>query len=158
MGALIPDSVWTTVRGIIRDAHDTFNQDTITWVSHTQTTVARYNEDDPGYTPTNIELKCLLGYNYFRTWPMSRFEEEGEIDEENMIVLFNKDYLSDLGYLTSEGYFNYKGDRDLFIHRGIKYRPAGDTLLSQAKDNPLFLMVILRREVVPTGTDRLNQS
>ncbi len=158
MTQLISTAKWAQFRKLISDAHDTLSQETITWRRFTRSTVPRYREDSDGSIFTDIALKCLNGYNYFRTWPLTRHTAGGELDAENMIVLLNKDYLKNLGYLTSQGYFDYRTDLDLFFHRGIKYRPEGDTFISQAFDDPLFIMLILVREEIATGTDRLNQS
>ena len=158
MTQLVSNTKWAQFRKLIRDAHDTLSQDVIIWRRYTQNTVPRYREDDDGSTFVDINLKVLNGYNYFRTWPLTRHTLGGELDAQNMIILLNKDYLSDLGFLTLKGYFDYRADRDLFFHRGLKYRGEGDTFLSQAFDDPLFIMIILVREETLTGTDRLDQS
>ncbi len=148
--AYISDADWAKYREIINSVHDDFNQDNLTWRRANSTQVALFNEQaENNYT--DIVLKALVGYNFFRTWPMTRHSESGELDNQNMVVYLNRDYLSKLGYLTPEGHFNYRPDKDTFIHRGIEYKCEGDTLLAQAKDTPLLIMLILRREELKTG-------
>lgn len=150
MGKLVSDAKWDAFRDLIKDAHDTFNQDTITWRRATKS-VPRYFEDNIITSYTNIELQCLIGFNSFRTWPLTKHTESGELDEQNMYAMFSKDYLEELGYLNSEGYFNFKAGADLFIHRGILYKPEGDTFFSQAGSDPLHVVIVLSREELFTG-------
>jgi hypothetical protein len=113
-------------------------------------TIARFNEEniDNGIP---IPLKVLISYNYFRTWPLSKHDTQGESDNQNMAVFINRDYLSSLGYLTSKGYLSFNPATDFFIHRGIKYKGEGDTFASQAYDDPLLILIVLRREEILTG-------
>jgi hypothetical protein len=157
MASKIPQAIWKRYRKIIRDAHDTFSQDVVIWKRAVEV-VLLYNEDNNISNYDNVELKVLIGYNYFRTWPITRKTGAGEIDEQNMIIIINKDYLNELGYINAQGMFNFKPDKDLFLHRGILYKPEGDTPISQAYDDPLHVLIILRREETETGTDRLNQT
>jgi len=153
---LIGNSIWNRYKKIIDDVHEDFNQDIITWKRNLPTTVNFFNEQE-NQEYTSIDLRVLVGYNYFRTWPITRHNEQGESDNQNMIIMINRSYLSRLGYLTEKGYFDFKPDKDYFFHRGIKYKSEGDTLLSQAKDTPLFIQLVLRREELLSGEDQFKQ-
>lgn len=146
----LSDADWARYRDIINSVHEDFNQDNLLWRRLNPTQVNLFNEEAPE-TYTDINLKALVGYNYFRTWPITRHSESGEQDNQNMVVYLNRNYLSTLGYLTPEGYFDYRPDKDTFIHRGIQYKCEGDTFLAQAKDTPLLIQLILRREELRTG-------
>lgn len=148
---MIPGSIWTKYKRLMYKAHQSFNQDTLIWVKHTpRVTLFQEQEELSG---DRVELKGLIGFNFFRTWPITKHSSAGELDNQNMLVIFNREYLSELGYLTPQGYFNFKPDKDYFIHRGIKYKGEGDTFLSQAHDEPLHIQIILRREETLTGED-----
>lgn len=150
----LSDAQWATYRKIINNAHNYLNQDTITWVSYSYG-FQRYGEDNPTLKNTiNIDLKVLISYNIFRTWPMTDETPSGAIDKESILVMLNKDYLSDLGYLNSDGFFNFSPGNDYFIHRGQKYRSSGETFVGQAKDDPLHIYLILKREKTETGKDK----
>jgi hypothetical protein len=144
-------------KSVMRDAHDTFNKAVLVWKRSAPTTVSLYNEQEP-VVYTDIDLNVLVGYNSFRTWPIVQQTNAGELDNQNMVVYINREYLGELGYLTSEGYFDFRPDQDVFIHMGIRYKCEGDTGLSQNQDLPLLVMLILRREETLEGTQRTNQS
>jgi len=157
----INQSTWDRYAKIINNIHDDFNQETILWKRSkvgidTNEPVQRFNEQEQNDTTdyTYIALAVLLDYNYFRKWPLTKETEVGELDNQNMAMIINRKYLSDAGYLTSEGYFDFQPDRDYFIHRGIKYKAEGDTLVSQAKDNPLLFQIVLHRKGLLTGEER----
>jgi hypothetical protein len=154
MSKQVSDSQWLNFRKLIGDANDSFGQDVVTWKQAIDA-VPRYFEDNLISGFTDIELKCLMGFNTFRTWPTTKHTPGGELDEENMILMINKDYLSNLGYLTAEGYLNYSAEKDRFIHRGLRYTAEGDTFFSQAFNDPLHIVILLKRDEVPTGEDRI---
>ena len=154
---MISDARWNTYKALINSIRDSFNQDTLLWRRAQVTSIPLYNEDNPFDSFTDINLKVLVAYNYFRTWPITKDTIQGATDEQNMVIHINRDYLDGLGYLTAEGYFDFKPEDDVFIHRGIRYRTSGDTFHSQAKDEPLFIQLILVRDVIATGTDRHGQ-
>lgn len=153
---LIPTAAWNKYKAIIRDAHNSFNGETLTWVRGNNIIRLFQEQEEPGLT--YVDLKVLISFNYFRQWPITQRDQGGEQDVENMLVLINKQYLKELGYLTPapREYFNFKPGVDFFIHRGIKYKSEGDTFNSQAYDDPLFLQLILRREEILVGDDPLN--
>lgn len=151
---MIPAGAWSKYKSVMKKAHDAFNQDVLIWVRH-RPIVTLFNEQEEP-SGDRVELKVLVGYNFFRTWPITKHSQSGELDNQNMIVMINREYLGDLGYVTANGYFNFKPDKDYFIHRGIKYKAEGDTLLSQAHNDPLHFQLILRREETITGEEQFN--
>ena len=152
---MISAAKWAEYRTLVNKiGTEDFNNDTLTWRRASATTVPEFFEDDILNVKTDIALKVLIGYNYFRTWPMTEDTLHGAQDEQNMVVHINKDYLSGLGYLSAAGYFDFKPEDDVFIHRGIVYRSFGDTFHSQAMDDPMFIQLILKRDIIATGTDR----
>lgn len=153
--SLIPLAGWDYYKALMRKAHDTFNQDTLTWLRASDV-VNRFNEQED-LAPTITPILGLIGFNSFRTWPMTLQQSGGELDNQNMIVYFNKQYLSENGWLKPNGYLDYKPDKDYFIHRGIKYKSEGDTFVSQAYDDPLHVMLILRREELMVGETQFDQ-
>ncbi len=99
----ISDAQWGVYKNIINNAHNFFNQDEITWVRDNRG-LQRYGEDDGNLKNTDtITLKCLINYNVYRSWPMTKESESGTIDKESIAVLFNKKYLNDLGYINANG-------------------------------------------------------
>jgi len=145
---------WTAYRNIINQASEGFNNDTITWRRFTRS-FQRYGEDnDSNDNDTDIPLNCLIAYNVFRTWPMTDETTSGALDKENIVVIFNKDYLDGLGYLNADNFFEMDPGKDIFIHRGITYRSAGETEIAQAGDDPLLYYIVLSREETNTGEDK----
>lgn len=141
----IQDSDWALYKEIIDGVHEDFNQDTITLMSKVRVR-NRYQEDTNRESNYNhIPLKCLIQYNVFRTWPMTKETDSGSTDAESIVVLLNNTYLSSINMLTTEGNLDYDPGNDLFEFRGHIYRDAGNTPISQAKDNPLLTLIILKR-------------
>lgn len=152
---MLTPAQWQAYKDIVNSVHSSFNQDIITWrrLLHG---LHRYGETDnkDNETESDIELRCLIQYNVFRTWPMSEETVGGQIDHESIVMMLNKKYLSDNGYLNSDGNFAYNPGKDIFIFQGQRYRSAGDTPVSQAGDEPLFIWVILSREETITGESK----
>lgn len=153
---MITPKRWDRFKSLINKTRESFNKDTITWRRKTQSSIPLYFEDDLNDGDTDITLEVLIAYNHFRTWPITDNTLQGANDEQNMVVHINKDYLGELGYLTVNGYFDFTPEEDEFYHRGIKYRAFGDTFHSQASDDPLFIQLILKRDIIATGEDRRN--
>lgn len=147
--SFINPATWAKYKSLMRKAHDTFNQATVTWVRGA-VVLQRFNEQEEP-SGNYVDLKGLINYNVFRTWPITRNENTGESDNQNMVLILNREYLSELGYLTSRGYFNFRPDLDYFIHQGIRYKAEGDTAAAQAYDDPLFIYLVLHREETLTG-------
>jgi hypothetical protein len=151
---MIPASLWSRYRAVMKQAHDSFSQDILVWVRHNPVIMPFQEQEQP--SGNRVELRVLIGYNFFRTWPITKHSSSGAIDNQNMLVFVNKDYLQELGYLNSNGYLNFTPERDYFVHRGIRYKAEGDTFLSQAHDNPLHIQFILHREETLVGDTQYN--
>ncbi len=149
-GPIIPNSAWNDVKNAIDSVHYDFNQDDITWF-RSGGGIDRFGEDNATERFTQINLKCLVQFNNTRVWPLTRFTESGSTDQQSELLWLNMTYLKGLGYINSSGFFSYQQDADYFVHKGIKYQPNGDTLVSQAKDQPMFFLIILKRESVATN-------
>jgi hypothetical protein len=142
---------WQTYKGIINNAHTIFNQDSIDWVRHTHG-LQRYGEDNRLLDKNStITLKCLINYNVYRSWPMTKETESGAIDKESMAVMFNKAYLNGLGYINANNNFDFDPGLDVFIHQGQNFRASGETPAAQAYDDPLLVIIILKRMETNTG-------
>jgi len=148
---MLSSAQWQIYKNVINSAHDSFNQDDVTWRRHTLG-FQRYGEDlSNNETWTDITLKALIGYNIFRVWPMTKESIGGASDSENILMILNKKYLEDLGYLNSAGFFDMDPGKDIFMHRGIEYRSSGETEVAQAGDKPLLFYIVLSREETSTG-------
>lgn len=151
MGNLIAGSDWSSFESLIStDAQDTFFQQNIIW-RKVLTTKDRYGEDNPAAITSDITLKCLLNYNFMRSWPISKTSEAGETDEQSIQILFVKKYLRDLGYLNGDDYLVYDPGMDRFIIDGMIMKPMGDSSVSQAEGGALLISLIVVRQPSTTG-------
>lgn len=152
---MVTDGQWEVYKNLINGVASSFNKEVVEW-GRAEFKKDPYGEStEQGFTFVNLE--ALLGFNTFRTWPITDHTEAGELDNQNMFMMLNRKYLSDNGWLTPQGYFNFDPASDIFKHRGIQYKSDGDTLASQAKDDPLHLYLILVRQEINTGTDQYDQ-
>ena len=143
---------WQAFRDVVDLASESFNQDIVIWRRHTRG-FQRYGEDiidNENYT--DINLNSLVAFNIFRLWPMAKETIGGALDGENIVLMLNKKYLEGLGYLNADGFFDMDPGKDKFLHRGIEYRPSGETEVAQAGDTALMFYVVLGREETKTGT------
>lgn len=138
-------------KNINKLAHKLFFSEKLTW----HRLVSNFDVNGEGSQPVyiQVELKCLIGYNDFRTWPMDRPGESGVIDMQNMYIILNKEYLREEGYLNENDYFALNSQRDYFTLRGIHYEDSGDTDVSQAGSDPLLVYLILKRKEYETGKE-----
>ena len=151
---MLTPAQWQAYKDVVNQAAASFNQDVVVWRRFTRKR-ARYGEDsDSDIHFVSINLPCLIAYNVFRTWPMTDETIAGALDQESLVMMVNKQQLSDLGYLNSNGFFDMDPGYDRFLHMGIEYRSAGETPISQAGDEPLHFYIILKRTDVPTGGDK----
>ena len=146
---LIGPAQWAQYKSIINSGQETFNQQDITWLK-SRGGLDRNGEDNLTETFTTIILKGLVEYNAFRKWATNFTSETGELDRQTEVLLLNMKYLRDNGYLNANNKLDYNPDTDRFISSGIKYKSRGDTVLSQAQDEPLLYMVVLEREETQT--------
>jgi hypothetical protein len=146
---LVGQAGWDLFRQVIRNAHDTFNQQDITWM-RAEPSLDYHGEDNiPPFTP--ITLKVLAFYNSFRTWPTNQPTTTGELDRQTVVIYLNKDYLRENDWLNNNDNFNFQPDKDYFILDGIIYKATGETDISQAHGDPLLTQVILSRQEGTTG-------
>ncbi len=149
---LVGNTNWARFKTLIQeDAHDTFFQDTITWKRYIEGIDEFMENDVENFN--NVDLKCLINYNDFKVWPVNYTTETGELDRQNTVLLFSLKYLNGLGYLNANGNFIYNQSADRFLVNGQIYKATGDTLVSQAKDEPLLLQINLSKEEIPTGSN-----
>lgn len=142
---LIPDSVWDNYKKIVNDFIDTdVGKQPILWKRYINQPLP-YGEDS-GKEYEDISLDVLVGYNSFRTWPINVNSISGELDNQNIAIWVSARLLREKGYLNQFGYWDFNRSQDRFVINGIVYKSSGDTQVSQAKDEALLFMVILKRE------------
>ena len=141
----VSNKVWSKYKRTVQNFLDQDSgRQKIIWASHIDQ-ILSYGEDNlPQYVFNVIEALCY--YNAFRNWPINKSSVSGEQDEENLSIMISKQYLADRGYLDSNGYFDFNWAEDRFIINGIPYRPTGDTNVSQAKDEAIVFLIILKRD------------
>lgn len=156
---MIPQSEWDKYKQIINSFHDSANKQKLYWKKFIGG-VNIHGEDitDNVANFQTIELEVLADYNNFRTWPINRSRQEGESDNQSLTVLINKKWLRDRGYLNASNNLGFDAQHDHFILAGIKYSCSGFTDVSQAKEEPLFMQVILERKEVATNSNEYNIS
>src|ERR1019366_4735125 len=143
---LVGTTGWNNFKTLINSAHDTFNQQTITWL-RSKGGLDPYGEDNKTESFTPISLLCLVDYASKIKWPLDHYTESGDLDKENMAILFNLSYLKGLGYLTASGDFVYATDADRIVYNGVTWKCSAMTNVSQAPDVPLLVMLIFQKIV-----------
>lgn len=136
---------WALFSKVLRDAKNTFSKKTIEFIRYPRE-LNRYREDPVQATPVITLVEVLLNYNYMRTWPITQSSLSGEIDRQSIQIFFNKVYLKELGLLTVNNNLDYDPSMDRFIIDGIKYKAVGDTAASQAPNDDIHYLVIVKRE------------
>ena len=131
--------------------NDVFQQD-ITW--RRVAVLASSDGEDDNIRYSDMLIKCLVQYNHFRAWPITQTTDSGEIDKESLMVYFNLNYLKELDLLNEFDQFKFKPDHDIFVLNGLTYKAFGESQVAQAKDKPLFLFIILKREELLTGQNK----
>ena len=141
----IPSGQWARYKRIINKFHEDANKDELIWLPELD--FIPLHGEDQGQFGDPVNLDCLFLYNYFRTWPIIGYTINGEVDKQSCVALINVDYLKRIHpeRIDSHNRLIYKPDKDLFIHRGDKYMATGDSFVSQAHDEPLLFMLILKR-------------
>lgn len=147
--AFLTDQDWVDYINAVNEFNEDAGQQPITWL-RSKGGLDRFGEDNLSERFDTIELKGLILYNVFRTWPIDRNTESGALDNQNCMLFLNSKYLDSLGFLNSDGYIKLGRATDYFILSGIKYKPAGDTQAAQAKPViqqkfPLMTCIILTR-------------
>lgn len=141
----VSNKTWKKYKNIVSSFLDQdAARQSIIWAHHLDQ-LRPFGEDSyPGYYIRPIEALCY--YNAFRNWPINRETTNGELDEENLSVIVSKSYLESNGYLNNDGYFDFDWASDRFVINGIVYKPSGDTQISQAKDEAIAFLIILKRD------------
>lgn len=143
---------WDMHKNAINDWHEDAFQEDITWLRNY---INRdYHGEDSNHKFDTVNLKGLVTYNFFRSWPIDMATDTGEIDKQSCMAIFNIKWLGDNGYLNQDQQLDINQGDDKFILNGVTYVPSGDSHISQAYDNPLLFFLILKREEVPTGQTR----
>jgi len=153
MSNLLGAAGWQKFKDAMWDAHETFHQKTITW-RKLKSRQHRYGEDDTANSYTDYSLKVQCNYNLLRTWPISFRTETGDLDRQSVQLLINKRYLSEQGYLNSNGLFAYNPAEDLFVIDGLVHIPVGDSPGSQAYEDDILFTIIVKRDEGTTGNIR----
>lgn len=154
MPSLLSPAQWDLVKSVIKDANDTFGMRQIIW----KKALGSLDVDGEDSNPIRYEDKILLGlieYDYFKKWATQSSSSSGYLDNQNQVLLLNKEYLASQGYLNANGNFDFNPDIDKFVDAGITYKSIGYTDVSQAQVDPFLYMVILTREEINTGSNSL---
>lgn len=142
---MVPDKVWDLYKRIVNDFIDAdAGKQPIIWKRYINQPLP-FGEDS-GEQYEDVPLDVLVGYNSFKTWPSNLATVSGELDNINAVIWVSARLLGELGYLNPQGYWDFERSYDRFILNGITYKASGDTQVSQAKDEALLFMVVLKRE------------
>lgn len=143
------DSDWARFEAVVNNfSAGTANQ-IITWL-HYGRVLDRYYEEPPLDAVETRSIPALVAYNAFKVWPMTDHRVTGDIDQQYAHLYLLKTRMQDLGYLTPNGNLNFNPSLDRFIINGDKFKPAGDTQVSQTSDHPIFIIIILERDTPTT--------
>lgn len=141
----VSNKAWERYKRIVQKFLDfDAGRQVIYWMKHVDQQLAFAEDSTPQFIGIQIEALCF--YNAFRNWPLNKATVSGALDEENLSIYISKSAVEKLGYLNSDGYWNFNWEEDRFVINGIVYKPSGDTQVAQAKDEPLVFMVILKRD------------
>lgn len=141
----VSNKAWSKYKRIVQNFLDQDSgRQKIVWAKHINQILSHGEDSIPQYVFNVIEALCY--YNAFRNWPINKSSVSGEQDEENLSIMISRQYLAEKGYLDSDGYFDFNWAEDRFIINGIPYRPTGDTNVSQAKDEAIVFLIILKRD------------
>jgi hypothetical protein len=158
----ISAEVWAHFNQTQLDGFETFGNETITYRK------LKYNMDDFDEDPestgdssySTYSFPCLINYNYYRVWGVNTNKQVGEKQGQSMAVILNKQSLitSFPTIFDADGNLIYDSATDFFIHNGTRYTSQGDSFLSQAETNPLWIMLILQRDKRYTGEKKGTQT
>ena len=143
---------WDAHTDAINSFHDDAFQHVITWKRII--TNLDENGEDGNIRYEDIELRGLMLYNYFRSWPTNKNDQAGEIDKQSCLLYLNSEYLRGLGYLNNLDQFDFLPVEDRVIINGLVYKANGESQAAQAKDKNLLHFIILKREELETGSSK----
>lgn len=142
---------WTKLAETVNAFSDSASGYTVTWKKYIGD-IDRYREQGD-LKSEDREMKTLVDFNAFRTWPQDKRSEQGTIDKEYCALYLNKAYLSTKGWLTANRNFDFNPGMDRFVIDGTTYKPSGDTTVSQTFSDSLFIILILEREAYVTSKE-----
>lgn len=143
MAPFISEAEWQQYEDDINSFNDDAMQQPITWVKSISIFDALGREKLKTKT---VELKGLINYNHFRSWPINKESITGQIDKESMLLYLNHKYLLESGYIGESGTFDFKADLDKFIVDGFEYSAKGNSQTAQTKNKTLLHFIVLKRE------------
>lgn len=146
----VSNSRWAKYKSCIADFMDTAGQTPVIW-RRFNFGLDRYQEDNDNSSFTDTPIVGLFQYNYFRSWPLNKDEEGGELDKESTVLLLDMRFLRDNGFLNANDNFDYNEDADRFIIDGIVWKSFGYTKIASAQNEGLIFQIILKRDPVETG-------
>ena len=150
--AFINIATWNRYKSIINEVAEDFNEAIVVFYKNT-VNIQRHGEGvSSGQQFTQINVKCLISFNYFRTWPTTKDTNTGALDKESMVLIFNNDYLNSINLINAHGNFDIEPGIDYFEYQGVFYEPSGETPVSHAHDIPLHTYVIVKRKPVDTAS------
>lgn len=141
---LIPTLAWDNFKKLQNQSHDDYMNGQLIWL-RCKKFLGEFNEDYNFYNGyDSIELPVLYNFNYERTWPITQHTETGDIDRQSIQLFFSKAQLTTLGYINSNGNFDYDPGKDKFIIKGTVYHNEGDTPASPipTADELLITLVV----------------
>ena len=144
MSVYLDQSQWDEYKGVINDFLDDVGNDKIIWQRSTTGVIPRHGEDRK-LNLEPFELRGLFQYNAYRTWPINQLTDTGVEDKQSELLLLSIKYLKSLNLLDENNKLIYNPSQDKFTHRGFDYEATGDSFVSQAEDEPLIFMIILKR-------------
>jgi hypothetical protein len=147
MSFFISDQEWEEYENTVNEFHQDAFQQSIIWKSSI-TVFNKDGEEVNRYKDNN--LKGLIHYNHFRSWPINGQTLTGQIDKQSCMLFLNNKYLNDNGYLDSGGNFNFNPGSDQFLIDNVLYRAKGDSGAAQTKDKNILHFIILQREETET--------
>jgi hypothetical protein len=154
MPQYISQNEWDAYKQVINNFHEDSFQEDILWIKSNEHWVTAHGEDDGTQPePTEINLKGLIQYNDYRSWPTTNPTRSGERDLQNLLVFFNTEYLVTEGHTNPDRFLDFDPGHDRFVIRGKKYKAMGESHTAQASGSPLLQFIILEREETPTHSD-----
>jgi hypothetical protein len=145
---MISSAEWAQFSNDLNVFNSEVGNQQVTW-KHITVNLPRYGEGEPPTYDTRT-IQCVVSYNAFRVWPISKETDAGTIDKEYCYLLMNNTILLANGWMTAEGNFKYNPNGDIFIVDGIEHEPSGDTPVSPNNTSPLYTILILKRKTVNT--------
>jgi hypothetical protein len=143
MAPFISDAEWQQYEDDINSFNNDAFQQSITWVKSINI-FDTFGREKP--KTKSVELKGLINYNHFRSWPINKESITGQIDKESMLLYLNHNYLLELGLINENGIFDFKPDLDKFIIDGLEYSAKGNSQTAQTKNKTLLHFIVLKRE------------